>query len=295
MDEELYVEEDMFWYLGKMASIFTSDPQYYGYRVVMERTAKTTISYSNCSKSRWILGTVTDLLSGANVGNYDDVEAQKVAFWVPTNYAQVQIRLAPLFRFTTHETGASLGSYNINASYKFSIIGYKSESEYSSAMNGIQQELQNQTEEMQQQTEELKEQTTAQKGMLSKITEFFNGFFDNLKNSVIGLFVPSSEELGSIFQRFDDFFSEKFGFLYYPIDVLTDFVSLMTTQTNEASITFPGFSIMGYEVWSSQTYNFGRVTIIQEICGYVRTGTGVIIVLAFLGYVDKKFNLITRG
>lgn len=300
-DEVFSAEDDLFWYLGSMASIFTTDSQYYGYRVVMERTSKTSISYSNCVESRWVLGTATDLMSGANVGNYDGVEAERVAFWIPSNHSQVQIRLAPLFRFSTHETSSSLGSYTINALYSFTIIGYKTEAEYGNAMNNIQNELQNQTQEMQNQTQEmeeqtgeLKEQTSTQKGMLSKMTEFFGGFFDNLVDSVIGLFVPSSEEMSAILSRFNTFFEETFGVLFYPFTVLGRCINYLITCDHHTSAMFPSFSIMGYKVWDNIYFDLTSIPIVATIFGYVRTGMGVAITFAFINYMrnffDKRFG-----
>lgn len=285
-----------FWYLGKQQSIFTTDASCYGYRIVMKRTSQTTLTTQSMKYSRWLVGSSDMLYKCQNASNYDGVSATNNAFWIETNNAVVQIKFAPLFMFT------DVGSYNINCKYDFTIVGYRTKAEYTSAMNGIQQELQNQTqemeqqtEEMQQQTEELKEQTNTQKGMLSKITEFFNGFFDNLVNSVIGLFVPSSEELGSIFQQFDDFFSRKFGFLYFPIDVLTDFVTIMAKDSNECSLTFPGFSVMGYTVWEPITYDLSENPIVMDVSSACQMVSGIAIIFWFIGYVDKKFNSITRG
>ena len=150
---------------------------------------------------------------------------------------------------------------------------------------------QNQLTEQKEQTEEMKEQTETQKGMLSKMSEFFGGFFDNLKNAVIGLFVPSKEEMGSLFDRLMEFFNDTFGFLFYPFDFIVRLVELFLTSTNDnTSIVFPGFSIMGVQVWETMEIDLAQYEVTRELFGYVRMVTGAIISFGFIEYLRKYFD-----
>lgn len=138
--------------------------------------------------------------------------------------------------------------------------------------------------------EQAKEQTETQKGIFASIKEFFAGFFQNLIDSVIGLFVPSSDEMSDLFGQLNDFFSDTFGFLYAPFDYLIQLVGVFTSSTGTTGLTFPGFSIMGYEVWPDMTYDIASDPVAGKVLGYVRTGTGILLAGWFIMYLQDFFK-----
>lgn len=140
------------------------------------------------------------------------------------------------------------------------------------------------------QLEQQKEQTETQKGIFASIKEFFAGFFQNLIDSVIGLFVPSSEEMSDLLGQLNDFFSEKFGFLYAPFDYLIQLVGCLTGSTGGTGLTLPGFSIIGHEVWGDQTYDIASDPVAGKVLEYVRIGTGVLLGGWFIMYLQDFFK-----
>lgn len=160
--------------------------------------------------------------------------------------------------------------------------------------NEITGALDEQKELQENQLEEQREQTETQKGIASSIKEFFGSFFDNLVNSIIGIFVPSQEEMSELFNRLNNFFAETFGFLYYPFDFIIDAFNIFLEADSETGLTLPGFSIMGYEVWGNQTYDITSEPVVGEIFGYVRMGTGALLAMWFVNYLrnffDKRFG-----
>lgn len=138
--------------------------------------------------------------------------------------------------------------------------------------------------------EEQKEQTETQKGIFASIVEFFSSFFGNLIDAVIGLFVPSDEEMSDLLSQLNEFFSDTFGFLYAPFDWFIQLVNALMGDGSGTALTFPGFSIMGQTVWEEQTYDIASDSTVSQIFGYVRTGTGVIIVFAFIMYLQDFFK-----
>mgnify|MGYP003293155396 CR=1 FL=1 len=318
IDSSMYYEntdsQSVFWYKGKNLTLFTSSSDFYGYQIQVSRTSSTVNTSESARQKFWCIGTAGQLMQGENRGG--TITSTSFTAWVPTNNSIQSVHMAPMYQFSHSfdldydgalEDGDDLvaydewGSYEINAKYTVKYTGYKTKSAYDSAMNEIKTELEDQTEELgdintelDNQTEELEEQTETQKGILSTISGFFGSFFDNLKNSVIGLFVPSKEEMGELFNRLNQFFSDTFGFLYYPFDVFVRFVEVITTSESEVVLTLPGFSIMGHTVWEDITYNFGRVTLLQNIGEYAKIGSGAIIVFAFINYLrnffDKRFG-----
>lgn len=157
---------------------------------------------------------------------------------------------------------------------------------------------------LQEQVEVQEEQLETEKGILSSITSFFGSFFQNLIDSVIGLVVPSAEELKEIFDRLNEFFSETFGFLYYPFELLARFVDvIINSDASNAILTFPAFKIMGYEVWKAYSFDLQATfnnnahplyRVMRPLFTYIRYGTGCAIVFAFINYLrtffDKRFG-----
>lgn len=135
--------------------------------------------------------------------------------------------------------------------------------------------------------EETKETT---KGIFSSITEFFGSFFQNLIDSVIGLFVPSSDEMSGLFDQLNQFFSDRFGFLYAPFDYMIQLLGVFTSAEGSTGLTFPGFSIMGYEVWSDLTYDLASDELVGTILEYVRIGTGILLGGWFIMYLQDFFK-----
>lgn len=138
------------------------------------------------------------------------------------------------------------------------------------------------------------EQNETSKGILSSITDFFGSFFQNLIDSVISVFVPDSETMKGLFDELNLFFSDTFGFLYYPFEFLITAFDVFLNSDSSTGISLPSFSIMGHEVWSTQTYDLGSDELAGNIFTYVRIGTGALLSLAFVNYLrnffDKRFG-----
>ncbi len=128
------------------------------------------------------------------------------------------------------------------------------------------------------------------KGILSKITDFFGSFFQNLINSVISLFVPSADEMSGLFDQLNQFFSDRFGFLYAPFDYMIQLLGVFTSSSGATGLTLPGFSIMGYEVWPDLTYDLASDDLVGEIFGYVRIGTGCLLAGYFIMFLQDFFK-----
>ncbi len=129
------------------------------------------------------------------------------------------------------------------------------------------------------------------KNIFERITEFFGSFFSNLINAVVSLFVPSADEMGGLFDQLNQFFHDRFGFLYAPFDYFILLCQTLLTDTSEAPLTFPGFSIMGYEIWPDiQVWDLMSNGHAGNILWYVRQVNGVLISLYFIVYVQRFFK-----
>ena len=133
------------------------------------------------------------------------------------------------------------------------------------------------------------------KNIFDKISDFFGGFFDNLINAVIGLFVPSDDDLSAFMDDMKTFLTDKLGFLGYPFEILGRLVSLVAKE-GDAKLTLPGFKIMGHVVWND--IDFDLSALMSNFVGLteaIKVGTSVLIVGAFLLYCQKKFNEVLGG
>lgn len=171
-------------------------------------------------------------------------------------------------------------SYNITVNGTVSFVVDRTEKE-------ILEDINKDTTE---QKEQAKEQTETQKGIFNSIKEFFAGFFQNLIDSVVHLFVPTSEEMSGLLEQLNQFFSDTFGFLYAPFDYFIQLVNVFLSADAGTGLTLPGFSIMGHEVWADQTYDLSSDPLVGQIFGYVRTGTGVLLACWFIMYLQNFFK-----
>lgn len=174
-------------------------------------------------------------------------------------------------------------SYTIKMSFTFSYRWY-SDSVASSS------DIQKNTDAVEKGNDLQKEANETSKGIFASIKDFFGSFFSNLINSVISLFVPSAEEMSGLFDQLNQFFSDRFGFLYAPFDYMIRLCKVFTSSTGSTSLTFPGFSIMGEQVWADQTYDLASDELVGTILGYVRTGTGILLAGYFIMFLQNFFK-----
>lgn len=139
-------------------------------------------------------------------------------------------------------------------------------------------------------TDAVNEQTKEQKGFFKSVLDFFGGFFRNLIDAVLGLFVPSAEDMQGLLQQLNDFFSKTFGFLYYPFEVIIQLFQALVSSGEGTSITFPGFSIMGYAVWEDISYNLADNELGKLVFPTVQTISGVLLGGWFIMYLRRFFD-----
>lgn len=291
------------YYLGGQQSLFTtsSDAYYYSVRLDISNQA---YSSNQVRWARYVIGTYTDIINGtAQIGGWVN-GTNTVNKNIMNDFRSEPIYLAVLVSYYTSLSDRTVdgekNEYNQYASVSFSADIDVTYTPYylDEGTGDITAELDEQTDELKDvntelnsQTTQMKEQTTTQKSMLSKMTNFFGSFFDNLKNAVIGLFVPSEEEMKGLFDRLMDFFNDTFGFLFYPFDFIIRLVDLFIDSENmSTTVTFPGFSIMGMQVWDTMEFDITEYDVTVQVFGLVRLVTGAIISFGFINYLRKFFD-----
>ena len=116
-----------------------------------------------------------------------------------------------------------------------------------------------------------------------------NFIIDGLK----GLFIPSDEYFKTYFDDLYEYFSDRFGFLSFPIDLLSRLVDLFVNSSDvDCVLTLPGFEISGEQVWTDQSFNLTEFmeTNFSFVLTAIRTVTSVYLIMAFVDLCREKWN-----
>lgn len=157
---------------------------------------------------------------------FDSVNAAKFGYVVKVSYIIT----------TPPSTTSDVYTYTCKtAASRLSVVDY-------GASNGDIVGSINQGNDIAQQGNQLQqEQNETSKNIFDKISDFFGSFFENIINAFKSLFVPEQGYFEDFFKRLNDFFSEKLGMLYAPIDFFIRFLQgIGNASVVDAGISFPG-------------------------------------------------------
>lgn len=129
------------------------------------------------------------------------------------------------------------------------------------------------------------------------ISNFFSGFFNNLADVLKNLFIPSSSDMQQLLSEMEIFFSDKFGFIWYPFDLAIQIVDAFASGTADSNFHVPactlnlGPGIGTVTLWEEQSADLDPVGIAQ----YVRFFTSAILCCGVAALAWKKFDEIFKG
>ena len=209
-------------------------------------------------------------------------------------------------------TGSSYGRVNYSGTFNYVITVYdvgvssveivdsQGHEDAVKELEEVQKQTQQQAEAAAKQLKEEQKQTSIQeqqkettKGIFSKISEFFAGFFDGITNSLLSLFVPDDDYFSDFFSRLNAFFEEKLGMLYIPIGLFVDLLSAFGSASGEfAGIQFPGVKWEDTYLIEPQLVNFTVIPGLQEKIYFI---TDVIMVGGILWLLQIKMKEVLSG
>ena len=133
--------------------------------------------------------------------------------------------------------------------------------------------------------------------IFDKISDFFEGFFDGIINALKSLFIPDDEFFSDFFTRLNDFFSEKLGALYTPIDLFVRLLqAIQSASSGSAGIPFPGLKWQDTYLIEPQTVNLQSIADdfdgLQDKIYFV---TDVIMVGAVIWLLQSKLREVLKG
>lgn len=329
--EEVNGTEYCYYYrLMNIDYLYPCSENSYAYKVLLvSRMGNEMNANSMVMWARPVIGSYSDLLQGNwEMGNSAVLASAELTMdissswmWYETNGTDEPMYIGILFRCRSYKTSSGSESspfVDFSGSIGVSVIEY-TEEDYTAEINSsleeqnrisseqlvqaqqqtqIQEDMKTELEEQTQIQEdmktELEEQTDTQKGILEKITTFFSGFFDNFKNMVVGIFVPSLDELAQIWEKYEHFFERKFGFLWQAFDYSVDLINVCLSESDDTAIRLPSFSINGYKIWNEFVFDFKNYPVIDSMFRYARLFTSFLIctnfVRALKNFYDKRFG-----
>lgn len=135
-----------------------------------------------------------------------------------------------------------------------------------------------------------------QSGLLNGIISIITGLPSKIGDMIKGLFVPSEEELQSIFDKFEALLKDRFGIAYDAIDIIGDFESAFKYSEGQSKVSFPSvtvnlagtdFTFGGWEVNLIPVGFEGLVDALKLIVNLVST-------IAFIFAVKHRYEEILR-
>lgn len=152
-------------------------------------------------------------------------------------------------------------------------------------------------DETKKQTDIMEEQKETTKNIFEAIADFFGGFFDGIINAVKGLFIPEDGYFSDFFERLNDFFSEKLGVLYAPIDMFIDILTgVANAGTGDSGIPFPGIKVGEYVILAPQTVSIS--SILGDFPGLqekVYFATDILMIGAVLWLLQGKLREVLKN
>ena len=137
------------------------------------------------------------------------------------------------------------------------------------------------------------EENETSKGILGKITDFFGSFFENIINALKSLFIPEDGYFSDFFNRLNDLFSEKLGFLYSPIDLFVSFLNAIQNASVGSSpgLVFPELKWEDTILIPETTVNFDLVNEkIPDLQQKIYFVTDIIMVGAVIFLLERKID-----
>lgn len=134
----------------------------------------------------------------------------------------------------------------------------------------------------------IKDQTDT---MLSEDEE--TGLIGKIVKWLKRLFIPSEDYFPSLIERLNQFFSDRFGFLYYPIELVIDFIGrAMALEDKPPTIAIPELGWEDNVLIPAQTYTFDFLSSEpwSTIHGYYLMAIDVALIMAFVKLLQSTLR-----
>lgn len=151
--------------------------------------------------------------------------------------------------------------------------------------------LQEEANTLQEEANTLQEEANAtSKNIFEKITDFFDNFFTRLGDFLLGLIVPSADDITAFLGEVNDWFGERLGFIWYPFSFAVDAVAALAGGEADTGITVPALTLNmfggTYTIWNEMQVDLDAFGIFR----YVRLFTSCICVGGIVALAYNKWD-----
>lgn len=134
--------------------------------------------------------------------------------------------------------------------------------------------------------------------IVNKLEDTKKGIIAGIIDGLKGLFIPSDEFFKAYFDDLFNWFSDRLGFLSFPIELFIQFVDLFLNASEvDCVLTLPSFSISGHQLWPDMPFNFTEFLNLHFafILTAIRMVTSVYIVICFVQLCNRKWEEVMRN
>lgn len=203
--------------------------------------------------------------------------------------------LNPEYKIAVLTPSATCSSMNIRYSVG-EVLGSETEGIISNQESIAESQMQQQESIAESQAQQSEEQHEETKGLLGNIIDGILGIPGKILDVLVSVFVPDAEYFSNLFDEMNTFFSDRFGLLYYPFDVVIDFAGLfLSPSSTGGSVPFPEISWEGTTIISAQQVSILQdesFLVLQERLYFVGN---VIMSGALIGLAHKKINEVMKS
>ncbi|GLC80242.1 hypothetical protein [Lacrimispora brassicae] len=166
--------------------------------------------------------------------------------------------------------------------------------EFTNLYNKMNQQHQEAMEAVEDQTSRLEDSVQDQtQKVQDKLEDVKTGIISGIINGLKSLFIPSDEFFKTYFDDLFSWFSDRLGFLSFPIDLLVQLVEMfLGSSSTDFVVTLPSFEIMGEPLLREASFNLTQ--FLNENFGFLLTAihlvVSVIMVFGFVKLCERKWE-----
>ena len=127
----------------------------------------------------------------------------------------------------------------------------------------------------------------------NKVTTAIDSHGNFIIEGLKKLFIPSDEYFKAYFDDLYSWFSERFGFLSFPIDLLLEVIDIFVNSSQtDCVLVLPSFTIMENLLWPEMSFNLTEFldTNFSFVVVAIKTVTSIYLVMAFVQLCEEKWN-----
>lgn len=166
--------------------------------------------------------------------------------------------------------------------------------EFTNLFNKMNQQHQAAMEAVEDQTSRIEDSVQDQTQKIQdKLEDVKTGIISGIINGLKSLFIPSDDFFKTYFDDLFSWFSDRLGFLSFPIDLLAQLVEMfLGSSSTDFVVTLPSFEIMGEPLLQEASFNLTQ--FLNENFGFLLTaihlGVSVIMVFGFIKLCERKWE-----